>query len=107
MPEQYKTRMARAVVNRVLADPVGNDLRISDRMHLALCIRLEVHPTMPAPVEGYGIDAVRAFELVNRVHHRIGVGAGRDRETCLGQKRWADDHDRYRVWLYPVLLINR
>ncbi|MCV9992660.1 hypothetical protein, partial [Burkholderia pseudomallei] len=73
---------------------VGNDLTVGDRVHLALCIGLKMHATMPAAIEGYRVDAVRALELVHRVHHRIGVRPGRGRETGVGQKRRADNHDR-------------
>ncbi|KVO49899.1 hypothetical protein WT66_13085 [Burkholderia stagnalis] len=92
--EQHKARMAVLSVNAVLTHPVGNDLTVGDRVHLALGIRLKMHATMPAAIEGDRVDAMRAFELVHRVHHRIGVRPGRGHEADIGQKRRADDHDR-------------
>ncbi|KWA18383.1 hypothetical protein WT39_01965 [Burkholderia territorii] len=102
MLEQHKSRMTLAVVNPVLTDPVGDDLAVGDRIHLPLRIGLQMHATMPAPIKGDRINAVGTFELVYRVHHRIGVRPGRGRETGFGQKRRTDNHDRYRVWLYLV-----
>lgn len=84
--------MARAAVDRMLADPIGNDFPIGDRVHLAFLIGLKMHAAMPAPIEGDRIDAVIAFALVYGVHHRIGVRPGRGRKAGFGQKRWADDH---------------
>ncbi|AOJ35414.1 hypothetical protein WJ16_28250 [Burkholderia metallica] len=103
MLEQHKSRMALAAVNGMLADAISNDFPVGNRVHLALRIGLKMHATMPAPIVGDRIDAVITFELVYSVHHRIGVRPGRGRETGLGQKWRADNHDRYRVWLYLAL----
>ncbi|WEY38614.1 hypothetical protein [Paraburkholderia sp. SUR17] len=93
VPEQHETRIAVAVIHRMLADAVRHHLAVGDGMDRTVHVRRKMGAAMPAPVGCDRIDAVRQFEFVDGIHQGVGLRCAGGRESRCGQKGRADDHD--------------
>jgi len=89
-----------AIADRLLANLVCDHLAVCNRAHrFLLRDGLQMHATVPATIKLNGVGAVvRQFELVDGIHHRIGLRRICRGQPFGGQKGRAYDHGQLGRW---------